>query len=183
PVAPERAAVAHGFNSPFEEFAHALHLARAGVPTVYPRAIYRTGHPREAARPPADLRRYETFAALLSPDGLPAVSPDYDYVTLWGFWNGPDEVLAERDGHFYRGLNARHALRRGLITASTLAKARHKLAGRMAEAGFEDLHPKPDHLLISIDPEGVLVRDATGLPEARLCNFELIRPTPGSPAR
>ena len=183
PVAPERAAVAHGFNSPFEEFAHALQLGRAGVPTVYPRAIYRTGHPREAARPPADRRRYETFAALFTPDGLPAVSPDYDYVTLWGFWNGPDEVLAERDGHFYRGINARHALRRGLIAASTLAMARQQLAGRMAEAGFEDLHPKPDHLLISIDPEGVRVRDTTGLPELRLCNFELIRPISCRPAR
>ena len=37
------AILAHGFNSPFEEFSIALDLARHGIPTIYPRAIYMSG--------------------------------------------------------------------------------------------------------------------------------------------
>src|ERR1019366_6114898 len=39
----------YGFNSPFEKFAFALELGRHAVRTVYPRAIYMTGRPRDPA--------------------------------------------------------------------------------------------------------------------------------------
>ena len=48
-------------------------------------------------------------------------------------------------------------------------------AGKLAQCGLEDLNLKPDHLLISFDPEQKLVLDSTGKPEVRLCNFELVR--------
>lgn len=35
--------LAHGFNSPSEEFSMAMDLARQGIPTIYPRAIYMSG--------------------------------------------------------------------------------------------------------------------------------------------
>src|SRR5208282_3746771 len=58
PEADPEAAKNHGFNSPFEEFAFALELARNGVKTVYPRAIYMTGRKRETPRQNTDERRY-----------------------------------------------------------------------------------------------------------------------------
>jgi hypothetical protein len=49
------------------------------------------------------------------------------------------------------------------------------MSARLAQCGLEDLNLKPDHLLISFDPEGKLVLDAEGKPEVRLCNFEFVR--------
>jgi hypothetical protein len=79
----------HGFNSPFEEFAYALELSRRGVKTIYPRAIYMTGRRRGQNRKAADDRRYAALAHLRTPEGDPLVRKEYDYITIWGFWNGP----------------------------------------------------------------------------------------------
>jgi len=167
--------LAHGFNCPFEEFAHALELSRAGVGTTYPRAIYMTGHKGKAVRTIADPRRYEQFAALRTPEGAPALSPQHEYILVWGFWNGPDELLAARDGQYYRGINAEQARAAGLITDQTLAELMERAARRLRAAGFEDLNLKPDHLLISLNPDNQMVTDTIGKPAFRLCNFELVR--------
>src|ERR1017187_2379927 len=102
PEASKTAAREYGFNSPFEEFAFAFELSRGGVQTVYPRAIYMTGRKRETPRPNADKRRYAALAQLRTPDGDPAVREEYDYITIWGYWNGPEELLAAQDGRFYQ---------------------------------------------------------------------------------
>ena len=49
---------------------------------------------------------------------------------------------------------------------------------RMGRAGFEDLNLKPDHLLISFNPQNQMVTDTLGKPDFRLCNFELARRLP-----
>ncbi|MGD0253074.1 MAG: hypothetical protein ABSC01_10315, partial [Verrucomicrobiota bacterium] len=51
-------------------------------------------------------------------------------------------------------------------------------AEKLAHCGFEDLNPKPDHLLLSFDPAEKLVMESSDKPEARLCNFELVRRQP-----
>jgi len=175
PEANKEAAQEYGFNSPFEEFAFALELSRNGVQTVYPRAIYMTGRKGKTAHQTADERRYGSLAELCTPDGEPAVRKDYDYITIWGFWNGPDELLAVQDGSYYSGVNAKHAFRHNMISGQTLQELVQMKARKLARCGFEDLNPKPDHLLISFDPARKLVLDALGKPEVRLCNFELIR--------
>jgi hypothetical protein len=168
----------HGFNSPFEEFAAALKLAEANVSTIYPRAIYMTGHKRDAARPIADPQRYEQMAHVFTPDNLPAMSRAHEYICIWGFWNGPDEVLAQRDGRYYRGVNADQACADGLITPETLADLMARARRRLLHAGFEDLNLKPDHLLISFNPEDKMVLSTLGKPDFRLCNFEFVRRLP-----
>jgi hypothetical protein len=171
----EAAAQTCGFNSPFEEFAFALEMSRRGVRTVYPRAIYMTGHPRGADRRISDERHYAALADLRTPDGDPAVRKEYDYITVWGFWNGPDELLAAQDGKFYQAVNVKRAFTDKLISRQTMMELTRMMAARLARCGFEDLNLKPDHLLISFDPAQQLVRDTLGKPELRLCNFELIR--------
>ncbi len=165
----------YGFNSPFEEFAFALELTARGVKTVYPRAIYMTSRGRRNAAVPADTRRYAELADLRTPDGEPAVSSGCDYITIWGFWNGPDELLARQDGQFYHAFNAKHASAHGMISNELLADLMQTKLTRLTQCGFEDLNPKPDHLLISFDPANQLVLSSTGKPEVRVCNFELIR--------
>ncbi len=173
-----KAILNHGFNSPFEEFAHALELSRAGLRTVYPRAIYMTGHKTDGIRKIADDRRYATLKRLLTPDGQPALCQDHDYITIWGYWNGPDELLAARDGHYYRGINAAEACREKFISKQMLTELMQRARARLAQCGFEDLNLKADHLLLSFDPEKKMVTDTFGKPELRLCNFELVRTVP-----
>jgi len=164
----------YGYNSPFEEFAYALELSRGKVNTVYPRAVYMTGHKRDAAREIADRRRYEALTHLLTPDGQPALRMDYDYITIWGFWNGPDEWLAERDGQYYRAINAEQARDQGLVSQTTLAELLERTHGRLASGGFQSLNLEPHHLLLSFDASGKMVLDTIGRPQVRLCNFELV---------
>jgi hypothetical protein len=178
PEAIQQAARAHGYNSPFEEFALALHLSRHGVKTIYPRAIYMTGSGVETARASGDPRRYSSLAHLLTPDGEPAVREDFDYITIWGFWNGPDELLAAHDGSFYSSLNAKHACAHGRISRRTMEELLAAKAAKLALCGLEDLNLKPDHLLVSFDVNGKVVLDDAGKPEVRLCNFEFVRHRP-----
>jgi hypothetical protein len=169
--------VSYGYNSPFEEFGLAMDMGRTGIKTVYPRAIYMTGH-KANSRKIVDHQRYEACRLLVTPDGQPILAEDREYITIWGYWNGPDELLAARDGQFYRGLTAEQAYLEQIITADTLAELLERAQQLMGLCGFEDLRLKPDHLLVSIDPDKRLVCDALGRPELRLCNFELMRKMP-----
>jgi len=182
PEADKEAAREYGFNSPFEEFAFALELGRNGVKTVYPRAIYRTGRRRGQNRQATDGRRYAALAHLRTPEGEPLVRKEYDYITIWGFWNGPDEWLAVADGSFYHAVNAKQAFAKKLISRQFLTQLVQLKAEKLARCGYQDLNPKPDHLLISFDPAEKLVMESMDKPEARLCNFELVRRRPADEA-
>ena len=171
--------VHYGYNSPFEEFAFAFDMGRAGLRTIYPRAIYMTGHKADSNKT-ADHQRYHALQHLLTPDGVPILQENHDYITIWGYWNGPDELLAVQDGQFYRGVSAEQAYLEQIISAETLAEILERAQRRMAAAGFEDLRLKPDHLLISTDPNKRLVHDSLNKPEVRYCNFELVRKLPAA---
>jgi hypothetical protein len=167
----------HGFNSPFEEFALALELTRCGIQTVYPRAIYMTGSQVTPSRAEPEERRYTELAHLFTPDGQQVIRRDCDYIAIWGNWNGPDELLATRDGAYFTTKNARHACAGKIISPELLRELTRREAAKLAKCGLEDLNPKPDHLLLCFDCDNRLVLDDSGLPEVRLCNFELIRKT------
>jgi hypothetical protein len=124
----------------------------------------------------ADTRRYQQLAHLQTLDGARAVSEDHEYITIWGFWNGPDEYLAAHDGEYYRGVNGEVACGEGLISDEVLRDLLGRVRTRLARAGFVDLYLKPDHLLISFNSQNQMTMDTAGRPEVRLCNFELIRP-------
>lgn len=177
PEAQREEAQQYGFNSPFEEFAFALHSSRNGVKTIYPRAIYMTGSQREPIRTSVDERRYFTLANLVTRDGEPAVRKDYDYITIWGYWNGPDELLAVEDSRAYTSMNAKRACAQCLISYEVMEELIRAKADKLQRCTLEDLNLKPDHLLISFDSQQKLVLDNSGKPEVRLCNFELVRLT------
>lgn len=167
----------HGYNSPFEEVSIALELSRRGVEATYPRAIYMSSHQPENVGPPADGSRYETHADRLTPSEHPILSPDHHYIILWGYWNGPDELLAAHDNEYYRPINARVACEENRITPGSLDNLLADAGDRMARAGIEALRLRADHLLLSIDTTGRIVTDDRGLPRARICSFDLLRPT------
>jgi len=166
-----------GFNSPFEEFALAFELNRRGIKTVHPRAIYRTGDQSENVAQPEDGRRYESLASLKTPDGQPALSPGYDYITVWGYWKRLERNTSAPAANGVWATNAVRAQHRGLISHQQLLDWLGALGDRLRAEGFEDLNPQPDHLLVAFDRGRQLVRDEHGQPDVRLCNFELLCPS------
>jgi hypothetical protein len=170
-----RTVLEHGYNSPFEEFSLALELERKGIRAIYPRAIYRTGTTTQAADELADKRRYRTHRKLVMPDGGQALRPDRNYIAVYGYWNGPDELLAVRDGEYYTGLNLLNAFRDGVICREELDALVGKTQRRLAEARVEDLALRPEHFMISVDHRGAIIRDREGMPEVRVCSLELLR--------
>ena len=170
-----RRIVEFGYNSPFEEFALAAEFIRRGIPGVYPRAVYMTGQESGADDYIADGRRYESHIQILGPEGEPVLRADHLYITIWGYWNGLDELLATRDGEYVKGINLLEASAKGAVGEEVFKDLLRRQGGRLEAAGFEDLNLKADHLLLSLMPSGDYVRDAEALPEVRHCNFELMK--------
>jgi hypothetical protein len=165
----------HGYNSPFEEFSIAMELARRGIETTYPRAIYMTGRRSTISSSLADESRYESHDALRTPTGDPILSPHHEYVTIWGYWNGPDEALAVKDEEVYKGIDALAAYRQGRLAKDQYVRTMQAVKTRLAAAGVEDLSLRGNHLLLSIDRREQLALDDKGLPLVRVCNFELLQ--------
>src|SRR5512143_444816 len=106
------------FNSPFEEVAIALDLKSKGIDTIYPRAIYMSG--LESTRSElyvSDNRKYKSYEKLLTPEGTPVLRSNHNYLTIWGFWNGLDEILAHKDEAYCRGGNLAAARDSGSLKA------------------------------------------------------------------
>jgi hypothetical protein len=165
-----------GYNSPFEKVAIAIELSEKGISCVYPRAIYMAGletpHTDDYI---ADKSCYERHKDLLTPDGLPVLRPDHNYISIWGYWrkltsnpDGTNTLLSE-------GLNLEEARKRDLIPGSLVDELIQQTRKRLFDAGYEAPYLQPTHLLISIHPDLTIVRDADGRPEITICNFELIR--------
>ena len=180
----EAAIFAYGYNSPFEEIALSMELTRGGIDTTYPRAIYMTGHKPESSADLIDNSRYESHADVKTPNGHPILAKHHDHILIWGYWNGPDELLAARDEEIYKGIDALTAYRQGRIAEDEYARVMQATRQRLADAGIEDLNLRGNHLLLSLEQSGRLAVDSDRMPLVRICNFELLRrtrPAPPSP--
>jgi len=171
----EAAAVAHGYNSPFEEIAFSMELGRNRIATTYPRAIYMTGHKPAAGESLVDDSRYQSHEPFETPDGHPILCRYHDHIVIWGFWNGPDELLAIRDEEVYKRVDALAARAEGHISEEEYSRLMQTVRRRLADAGVEDLSLRGNHVLLSQEKSGRLATDDQGVPTVRLCNFELLK--------
>jgi hypothetical protein len=171
----EKRILDYGFNSPFEEFSIAMELSRKGFETTYPRAIYMTGHRSTISSTVADNSRYTSHADLRRPDEHRILSPHHEYLSIWGYWNGPDDELAAKDEVVYKGLAALTAYREGRVSQRGYVHIMRSAKKRLAATGIEDLSLRGNHLLLSVDREQNLARDENGQPLIRISNFELLR--------
>ncbi len=167
----------HGYNSPFEEISLALELSKQGLPTIYPRAIYRSGNKVTPSEYISDDRRYDTHKDIIMPGDRqrPALQKGYSYIIIWGYWNGPDELLAVRDGEYYSGINLMHAHLTKVISQETFDELMRRENEKLVSMGIEDLNLRAEHFMISLDHKGNLIAGADGKPEVRCCNFEFLR--------
>jgi hypothetical protein len=97
------------------------------------------------------------------------------YAALGGWRTTEGDSIARKE---YDYVNASRAFANKLISSEMLDQLMRQKAARLLRCGFEDLNPKPDHLLISFEPSEKIVLGPQGKPEVRLCNFELVRRLP-----
>jgi len=164
--------IEYGYNSPFEEFSIALALGKAGIPSVYVRAIYMTGIPK--LEQSTDTRRYESHKDLVGPDGNRLLRENYNFITIRGYYNGPDEWVARQTGSLCRPLDLKKAQESGVISANDFKKLYARTLARLREAGYDGSLLKGNDLLIALMPDGKIMTDGKGEAEVRICNFELI---------
>jgi hypothetical protein len=164
----------YGYNSPFEAFAIAQHLNKNGVPTVYSRAIYMTGTVKEEQ--PVDQRRYDSHRMLRDARGGPLLCEDHDYIMLWGYFNGTDEWVAAQTGmQLCRPFNLEQAVVKALIDEALSRRLFDKVQTNLRNLGYDGALLRGNDLLLALDPDNKLLKDAEGLPEVRICSFELIK--------
>lgn len=164
-----------GVNSPFEEFAIAHELNRLGIPTVYARAVYMTGSAKIEAS--ADLRKYESHRGILDPEGNPVLQENHNYITIRGYYNGPDHWVAEQKGPLYVPVDLSRAQRKGIINEAMSRHLLGKVKEKLLRAGYDGSMLKANDLLLAVDHKGELVKDDAGGggdPETIICNFERI---------
>ena len=165
-----------GYNSPFEEIAYALELARRGMATTYPRAVYMiglsSGRSHEYVQ---DNRRYASHKNLHAFNSKPILRKAHPYLTIWGLWNGLDELIAGRDEPYCAGVDLRQAVVKGIVTPEESRAVLEKKRDHLLQVGYEDVGLKPTHILVTVTKSGRVFRDDDGIPSPRLCNFSMIR--------
>lgn len=171
----EKKILDYGFNSPFEEAAIAIYLNRKGIPTIYPRAIYMNSTKTEISEHLLDDTRFKSHEQYETPDKLPILQKHCDYISIWGYWNGPDEKLAAKDGDYFEGMNLLKAYREEVITRKEYFNLLRLTKEKLFNAGFEDLNFRGNHLLLSLDSQKNVVLGSDGNPEIRICNFEFLK--------
>jgi hypothetical protein len=166
----------HGFNSPFEEIALALELNKKELPSIYPRAIYMTGSIATILEEDLDNSRYVSHADILVPNKQESIlKKHHDYIILWGYWNGTDEMLAAFDGNYFTPISALNAYRHSIISRNVYFAIMEKTRDIMLTVGVEDLNFRGTHILLTLNENRKIVEGKDGLPVARLCNLEYLK--------
>jgi hypothetical protein len=164
----------HGYNSPFEEFKLAMELTRKGIHTSYPRAIYVTGHGDVSTSGVTDERRFQEMQGEVGPDGQPVLRIGHDYITIWGYFRGHEDLSAPDATVLYSPIGAGQAHAKALLTDDDLDELIRRHLKALAVAGYEDLNFEPDHILLSYMPGGDFQRDNDGCIATRHCNLEML---------
>lgn len=161
---------AYGYNSPFEEVALALTLRRAGLTTIHPRAIYRTGHESIKAGYLLDDRRYELFAEMTTPppESEPVLSARHDYYVIWGYWRGVDPQGAAIRAGRWNFVDLRKAREDGVLDEDEHAALLDETRDRLLAAGFDDITRDDDEYLLILDRDHKPMRDEQGRLEITL---------------
>jgi hypothetical protein len=162
----------YGINSPFEEFAISQTLNEKGIHTVYVRAIYMTGSLKIEIS--ADSRKYQSHRNIIDPDGNLALAAERNYITIRGYYNGPDDWVSRQGDVLLKPVDLQKAIRKKIIDEAQCAMFLEKVIGRLRNAGYDGSLLKANDLLMVLDSNGEIVKDSSGSPDIIICNFEII---------
>lgn len=162
----------YGINSPFEEFAIAHTLNRLDIPTVYVRAIYMTGSAKVEAS--TDLRKYESHKDILDPEGNPVLQENHNYITIRGYYNGPDQWVAEHEKELYAPMDLSKAIYNRIINEEQCQEFLDTVKENLRQNGFDGSSLRANDLLLAVDDKKEIMKNNSGEAMVLICNFELI---------
>jgi hypothetical protein len=96
------------------------------------------------------------------------------YITIRGYYNGPDEWVPEHEDSLYTPVDLSRALRQGIIDKEQQISLLLGIIKRLEEAGYDGTLLRPNDLLLAVDKEGSVMTGPSGEPEVIICDFELI---------
>lgn len=160
----------HGYNSPFEEVTIAARLRQMGIPTTYPRAIYRTSHPSPAAGYRRDERRIADHAGWFTPGASPepVLSPHHDYYSVWDCFRGVDRARADECDGEAPVVDLERARETGVTSVEQVAETVESTRMRLRALNLESEGIGGVDLLVFPLSEGGLRRDERGRVEVAL---------------
>ncbi len=161
-----------GINSPFEEFAISQELNQRGIHAVYVRAIYATGSAKLERS--IDPRKYETHKAIVDSDGNPILGEDHNYISIRGYYNGPDEWVSQHEDQLFTPVDLVKAIQKKIIDESQSRHFLQKVKDRLRAAGYDGSLLKTNDLLLALDSKGEIIKDQSGDPDVIICNFEIL---------
>jgi hypothetical protein len=100
---------------------------------------------------------------------------NHDYIVIWSYWEGSDDMLTTFDSNYYTPINALNAYRHNIISKHTYFTIMEQISDKMSMAGFEDLELRGSHILLTLNENRNIVLGKEGLPLTRICNFEYIK--------
>jgi hypothetical protein len=162
----------NGINSPFEEAAISQDLNSRGIHAVYVRAIYVTGSLKVEMS--VDPRRYQTHRDIVDIDGNPVLAAEHNYITIRGYYNGPDEWVPENEDQLLTPVDLGKAVRRNLISMQQSREYLGLVIARLKHAGYDGALLKPNDLLLAVNARGQIVKERSGEPDLIICNFETL---------
>ncbi len=163
----------YGINSPFEEFAVSQALNEQGIHSVYVRAIYMTGSLKIEIS--SDPRKYQSHKQIVDTDGNPVLAVEHNYITIRGFYNGPDAWVSQREEtSLLTPVDLAKAVRKKIIDERTCTAYLERVRDRLLTAGYDGSLLKANDLLLALDSHGQIMKDKSGEPDIIICNFEII---------
>jgi hypothetical protein len=109
----------------------------------------------------------------MDPEGDPILQEDHNYITIRGYYNGPDYSVAKQ-GPLYMPVDLSRAAYQGIIDESTCRMLLDKVKENLKNAGYDGSLLKANDLLLAVDSNAKIMNNSYGEPEVIICNFELI---------
>jgi len=162
----------YGINSPFEEFSISQSLNELEIHAAYVRAIYMTGSLKIEIS--ADSRKYQSHREIIGPDGSPVLAAEHNYITIRGYYNGPDDWVSKQGDVLLTPMDLSKAVRKKIIDESQCKAFLQKVIARLREGGYDGSLLKSNDILLALDSKGEIVKDRTGEPDIIICNFQVI---------
>ena len=153
-----------GYNSPFEEVAIAERLRQMGISTIWPRAIFHTGHRTAQAPRLRDPRRFADHADYLVPGdpAEPVLSDGHDYYTIWDLYRGADPPREVGRDAARGAIALQRAADDGLISAAEAAETLARARERLAQLGLPSDGLAGDEFVVPFDASAEPERAADG---------------------
>jgi hypothetical protein len=102
------------------------------------------------------------------------LAAEHNYITIRGYYNGPDEWVPENEDQLLTPVDLAKAVRKGIIDAAQGRTYLDRIISRLRDAGYDGSLLKMNDLLLAVNSRGEVAKDRSGEPDLIVCNFETL---------